>query len=142
MTDELDYTKYDGATPGPWQFDRAGEIGAVEGAVFKRLDINNPSDCQLVLDAPKLLARCKAQDARVKELEKQLAEATTWRSPETAPRDDYFLALMYGTQPCVIGRNKADTAYIAPYSAILFEDKDGPHFTGWLPLPQVKGDEP
>lgn len=76
--------------------------------------------------------------ARTADLERQLAEATQWRSPETAPRNTYFLALMYGNQPCVIARNAANTTWICLYSAITFEDDDGPHFTGWLPLPEPK----
>jgi len=36
-----------------------------------------------------------------------------------------------------MARNAANTAWICLYSAITFDDEDGPHFTGWLPLPPL-----
>jgi len=104
-------------------------------------------------DAKELL---DAKDARIAELEKQLAEATQWRSPETAPRDGMFLALIerdrgFGRKPTYVYPMQFSTHKdglpnerffygFGAYRDELPENGQGDEsrFVGWLPLPQVK----
>ena len=97
-----------------------------------------------------------AKDVRIADLERQLAEATQWRSPETAPRDGMFLALIerdrgFGRKPKYVYPMQFSTHKdglpnerffygFGAYRDELPENGQGDEsrFVGWLPLPQVK----
>ena len=78
----IDYTKYEGHTPGPWGhnyddgdiYESGGEwrlIGSLEnvndhGNAFPCDDSESCANARLIADAPALLARCKALEAAIR----------------------------------------------------------------------------
>lgn len=92
----MDYTRYSGHTPGPWQFEKPNQT-CTDETVFRKMPIHDNPDyiCRvygegvttsvgvpernanlaLIADAPLLLARCKRLETALEELVAEFDEA-------------------------------------------------------------------
>jgi len=85
------------------------------------------------------------QETRIADLERQLAEATQWRSPETAPRDG---TIIVGQFPETLAGIEYLTINAVFYSVddVTGWDTGGDLFAddellGWFPLPETKKED-